>query len=311
MKNTLVSLRTRYMVAAVGWPTCALNHLKVFTSKLLTNGLEVPFRALQKRFGSRLRGRVYGQASGDVLTSTGISAEDQKKYDAVMKKFDEFFKIRRNIILERAKFNQRNQSGGETAEEYIIALYFLVESCEYRADMVKEMLRDRLVVGMRDVALSERLQLDSELTLEKAKRVLRQKEAVKEQNLQLQSGIGSQVSPLNAIKSAFPATEKGLRPDRGHDNSGRSRRPQTYTHDRATLGKTEEPKCTCCGKGKHPTVATCPAASAICHRCNRKGHYESQCYSKTKVSTDELTVDIAFLGAVSGNTTLHGRCLLW
>ena len=32
------------------------------------------------------------------------------------------------------------------------------------------MIRDRLVLGIRDNALSQRLQMDSELTLEKAKR---------------------------------------------------------------------------------------------------------------------------------------------
>ena len=50
------------------------------------------------------------------------------------------------------------------------------------------MLRDRLVVGIRDRALSEKLQIDAELTLEKAKTAIRQREAVKEQHQQLQGG---------------------------------------------------------------------------------------------------------------------------
>ena len=95
-----------------------------------------------------------------------------------MKKFDDFFSVRRNVILERARFNRRNQMAGESAEAYITTLYSLVETCEYKAETVEEILRDRLVVGMRDTALAERrLQMDPELTLEKA---MRQKEAVKE-----------------------------------------------------------------------------------------------------------------------------------
>ena len=39
-------------------------------------------------------------------------------------------------------------------------------------------------------------------------------------------------------------------------------------------------KCTHCGKTNDRKVK-CPAQDAICHRCNRKGHYESQCFSKT------------------------------
>eukprot|EP00731_Ephydatia_muelleri_P019117 Em0011g1157a len=43
------------------------------------------------------------------------------------------------------------------------------------------MIRDRIVVGIRDETLSKRLQLDPDLTLEKAKRIVRQQEAVQEQ----------------------------------------------------------------------------------------------------------------------------------
>ena len=41
--------------------------------------------------------------------------------------------------------------------------------------MKEELIRDRLVVGIRDAALSERLQLDGDLTLEKVKKAIRQK----------------------------------------------------------------------------------------------------------------------------------------
>ena len=40
--------------------------------------------------------------------------------------------------------------------------------------MKDELIRDRLVVGIRDSALSEQLQLESELTLDKAKQFIRQ-----------------------------------------------------------------------------------------------------------------------------------------
>ena len=57
--------------------------------------------------------------------------------------------------------------------------------------------------------------------------------------------------------------------------------------------------CTRCGRGPHPIGTRCPASTVTCRRCNRKGHYEAQCYSKTVASTNEMTVDTAFLGAVS------------
>ena len=225
-----------------------------------------------------------GETAGDVLTSTNIATEDRGKYEVVMKKFDEFFKVRRNVIFERAKFNGRNQGTDESAEEYITALYSLVETCDYKADVVEEMLRDRIVVGMKDKALSERLQLDPDLTLDKAKKTMRQKEAVKEQRQQLQHESGPHACPLDAMTSqrdnADNYKDAGVRPQH-------SRRSQ-----KSSL-------CTRCGRGPHPTGVRCPARAATCRKCNRRGHYEAQCFSKTVAPASEVTVDTAFLGAVS------------
>ena len=74
-------------------------------------------------------------------------------------------------------------------EQYIIELYNLVEHCNYR-DFKLEMIRDRLVVGILDKTLSECLQLDPALTLEKAKQMICQHEAVQEQQ-QMLKGAGT------------------------------------------------------------------------------------------------------------------------
>ena len=108
----------------------------------------------------------------------------KKSYDSVLGKFDSFFKVRKNVIFEQARFKRRNQLDGESAEQYIMELYTLAENCDFN-EMKDEMIRDRLVVGIKDSVLSERLQLDSNLTLETAKKAIHQREAVQEQQLQL------------------------------------------------------------------------------------------------------------------------------
>ena len=95
-----------------------------------------------------------GEEAEGVLSSTGISDESRKKYADVIAKFEEHFQVRRNIIYERARFNKRDQKEGESVEEYITALYELAETCEY-GTLREEMLRDRLVVGIRDATLSD------------------------------------------------------------------------------------------------------------------------------------------------------------
>ena len=44
---------------------------------------------------------------------------------------DEHFKVRRNVIFKRARFNRRCQKEGESIEQFITALYDLAEFCEY------------------------------------------------------------------------------------------------------------------------------------------------------------------------------------
>ena len=120
-----------------------------------------------------------GETAEDVLTSPNISEDDKRKFDSVIAKFDSFFKVRKNVIFERACFNRRSQEDGELVEEFITSLYQLVENCEYGA-LQDQMIRDRIVVIIRDQALSQRMQLNCDLTLEKAKTLSRQREAVRE-----------------------------------------------------------------------------------------------------------------------------------
>ena len=80
----------------------------------------------------------------------------------------------------------------------------------------EEMLRDRIIAGIRDVALSEHLQLDANLTLETAKKKVHQREAVFKQG-QLLQGDGSKQAPIvvEQVKDSTPL------------KSPRTRRPTT------------------------------------------------------------------------------------
>ena len=119
-----------------------------------------------------------GEEAEDILTSTNISEEDRKNYASVLGKFDGFFKIRKNVIIERAKFNKHSQLPDEPAEQFIASLYNLASDCNF-GELKNKLIRDRIVVGIRDNSLSERLQMDPELTLKKAKTLICQREAVR------------------------------------------------------------------------------------------------------------------------------------
>ena len=157
-----------------------------------------------------------GETAEDVLTSTDISEDDKRKFDSVIAKFDSFFKVRKNVIFERARFNRRSQEDGELAEEFITSLYQLVENCEHGA-LQDQMIRDRIVVGIRDQALSQRMQLNRDLTLEKAKTLSRQREAVRED----QEILGSSTKVTLSVDQVSKSSHKGKKPPKSllQDNS--------------------------------------------------------------------------------------------
>ena len=73
-----------------------------------------------------------GDEADDILRSLVLSANNAKKYKVVKEEFDGHFVKWRNVIYERARFNQRRQEWGESVDAFITALYGLAENCAYR-----------------------------------------------------------------------------------------------------------------------------------------------------------------------------------
>ena len=113
-----------------------------------------------------------GEDTEEVLDTTWISAEGKKKYSKVIDEFDKHFKVKKNVIVERACFNQCSQLADEPVDHFITEIHKLAENCDFGA-IKDELICDRLVVGIRDSSLSERLQLEPELTLDRVKRLIR------------------------------------------------------------------------------------------------------------------------------------------
>ena len=100
------------------------------------------------------------------------------------------------------------------------------------------------MVGIRDSALSQRLQLDPDLTLEKAMRVARQREAVQEQQ------------EIKELDSTVIKHKQQLQ-----------------------IGQSHLSTCLCCGRDHHQN-GRCPARAAVCFKCQKKGHFARLCPSK-------------------------------
>ena len=106
-----------------------------------------------------------GDEADDILRSFNLSEDDYKRYDAVKSKFESHFDKRRNVINERARFNMRRQEENEAINTFVTVIYTLAEHCGYGSQH-DEIIRDRIIMEIRNTSLSERLHLDPKLMLE-------------------------------------------------------------------------------------------------------------------------------------------------
>ena len=195
-----------------------------------------------------------GEQADDIFISFELTTEEEKNYEEVKKKFENHFIVKRNVIFERAKFNSRNQREGESVDSFFTDLYGLARYCNF-GTLKDELIRDRIVVGLRNHDLSEKLQLDPKLTLEKAMNLARQRETVKQQQSILVGGFHSKSAEVDFIAKGNPRRKK-------HKN------PKQKIPPSATPQSKHQSKCPRCLGSFHPKK-TCPARSSKCNKCSK------------------------------------------
>ena len=120
------------------WLVFTFRHLKASISCKTSGRSGLDDLRLRFRQGSGLKSKseeyqvnaliyIMGDKADDILCSFELSEDEKKVYDTVRSKFDSYFEPQRNVIFERAKFNQRRQQQGESVETFITELYCLAD----------------------------------------------------------------------------------------------------------------------------------------------------------------------------------------
>ena len=102
------------------------------------------------------------------LVRSLVAPEDpkDKSYEDLAKLLQDHFMPKPSAIVQRFKFNTRSQQPGETIAMFLAELRHLFEQCEFGITL-DEMLRDRLVCGVRDIRIQRRLLAEPKLTLKR------------------------------------------------------------------------------------------------------------------------------------------------
>ena len=168
-----------------------------------------------------------------------------KTLDDLVKLLKEHVAPAPNVILERFKFNSRNRKEGESVADYIAELRNLARDCGYAANL-EEMLRDRIVCGIKDNGMQKKMLSEKDLTFERAQAVALSNEAAAKQAREICPISKEEVAPVHRLDV----------------NSGK-----------------KSVICFRCGDTRHPESG-CLYRDKRCYICNENGHIARMCTKK-------------------------------
>ena len=191
--------------------------------------------------------------------SHGMNKATNSKLKNVLEKFESFCNPKKNTIYERYVFFSRNQDNGKSNDHYVTALKNLTSTCEFGA-LKESLIRDRIVFGIQDSSVRERLLRDAKLTLKTAMEKVRSSELTQIQLKQIKAEMTPDESVI-AINTEKPPEKPP------------SKFPMI--------------DCKFCGK-RHPSNKNlCPAYGSKCQKCGLSNYFANKC--RTKETTHPKT----------------------
>ena len=198
-----------------------------------------------------------------------------KSYDELVRCMNEHHNPVPSEIVQRFKFNSRYREEGETVAQYIAALRSLAEFCNYGSSL-DDMLRDRLVCGVRNDRIQRSLLAEKSLTLEKALATALSIERA-----------AKNVKDLQATQTHSDRTLNKL----SQSQSTVARKP---VFSASKKQRPVQKPCYRCGKDNHHSDK-CRFKNNTCFNCQKRGHIASVCRSaksgKPHVKQMSATVD--------------------
>ena len=127
-----------------------------------------------------------GEDALEVYNTFVFNQDDPENYANILNKFKNYCEPKKNIVFERYKFWQAAQGADQLFDQYITDLKNLAKNCEF-ANETDNMIRDKIVFGIRDMSLKERLLREPDLDLKKTADICRASETSKNQIRSMQA----------------------------------------------------------------------------------------------------------------------------
>ena len=186
-------------------------------------------------------------------------------FDELVKALTNHYKPQVIVIYERFKFYKRCQETHENVSTFVAALKSLAATCDF-GDRLEEMLRDKLVMGLKEESTQRVLLTEKSLTFARAVEIAAAREAAEKDVREFGQRVNSNSREVNAIKHVHSK------------NNSFSKQKSKQGGKEKEKGKKPEKPCSGCGKGHWKS--DCPFKNSECYLCKRTGHIAKVCFSK-------------------------------
>ncbi len=208
---------------------------------------------------------VVGQDAVDTYSTFTYDEEgDDKKFDKVVEKFATHCKGKKNITYERYVFNCRVQVEGESVDTFVTALKTLADTCEF-GDLKESLILHRVIIGIKDKGMKQRLLRTDNLTLDTALTQIRAATAAASQIEQI-ANAQPQPAPIDALRQAQNQSQRSSRRNRNRTSQTKksSKATAAVSHTkRADISRKKKDCWTCGGPYPHENDH-CPAQGKQC-----------------------------------------------
>ena len=123
---------------------------------------------------------VMGKDCLQIFLNLKLSEEERNSVNSCLNALEAYFKPKRNVVYERYLFNTCTQNVEESVHGYVNRLRKHASTCEF-GTLTDELIRDRLVLGLREESTKLRLLKEETLSLDKAINMCRSSEIATQQ----------------------------------------------------------------------------------------------------------------------------------
>ena len=211
-----------------------------------------------------------GRDCRQIFLNLNLSQYDKKKIDRYLEALDNYLKPIRYLVYERCVFNTCVQSNDESVQSYVTGLREPATSCEY-GELTDDLIRDRLVIGLKHNGDKVRLLREMILGLKKAIPMCTTSEVAAQQMKKFKA----QKTKQRTLRSLM--TKR--RPKGGLASSRNAPEKQQKSNDKQAKSGVESRAgftCKYCGRQqRHVKGTECPAFRKTYSKCEKKGHFSS------------------------------------